>query len=159
MRKLQFNTSMVALLALIIGFSSCKNKKKTSEISDPQEVKAQIEQELGDDDQEQEEQPERKVSKEPTKTQKLDNYFGAIANAPSTASANSSIREALGMFSSPDAPVLIVIYRGDGSTDYDEPTTIRRYLEYLKDTKNDKAEVEEMVMDDYGRIKELVLKK
>ena len=146
----------VLLLALIVGFSSCKNKKKMSDISDPQEVGQQIEEELEETE---ETEPERVAVKEPTKSEKLESYFQAIAQASSTASANSSISEALTMFSNPNAPVLIVIYRGSGNPDYDEPTTIKKYLEYLKDIKNNKAVVEEMVLDDYGKIKELVLKK
>lgn len=153
-RKLSYPSVFAMLfMALTIGFSSCKNKKKTSEVSDPQKERAEIEQEM------EEEEDTREAVKEPSTTQKLDTYFAAVANATSTTSANGTISEALRMFSSPDAPVLIVIYRGDGTTDYDEPTTIKRYLEYLKDTKNNAAKVDEMVMDDYGKIKELVLKK
>ncbi|MEQ8472386.1 MAG: nucleoid-structuring protein H-NS [Marinoscillum sp.] len=161
MRKNKINFSLfngILLLALVVGFSSCKNKKKMSEVSDTQEIKEQMEEELGDDDMTDPE-PERNAVKEPTKSQKLENYFTAIANSSSATSANGSISEALTMFSSPDAAVLIVIYRGTGNPDYDEPTTIKKYLEYLKDTKNNKAVVEEMVLDDYGKIKELVLKK
>lgn len=161
MRKNRINFSLfngILILALVVGFSSCKNKKKMSEVSDTQEVKEQIEEELGEDDIEDSE-PEREAVKEPTKSQKLENYFTAISNASSATSANGSISEALTMFSTPNAPVLIVIYRGTGNPDYDEPTTIKKYLEYLKDTKNNKAVVEEMVLDDYGKIKELVLKK
>ncbi len=148
--------NMALLLVLIVGFSSCKNKKKMSDISDPQEVGQQIEEEL---EEVEESEPERNAVKEPTRSERLEDYFAGIAGSLSLASANGSISEALTMFSSPDAPVLIVIYRGDGRADYDEPTTIKRYLEYLKDTKNNKAVVEEMVLDDYGKIKELVLKK
>lgn len=156
---LKFSTiNGMLLLALIVGFSSCKNKKKMSDLSDQQEVSQQIEEELSDDMDESEE-PEREAVKEPTKSEKLENYFTAISQASTTASANGSISEALTMFSNPDAPVLIVIYRGTGNPDYDEPTTIKKYLDYLKDTKNNKAVVEEMVLDDYGKIKELVLKK
>lgn len=161
MRKNRINFSLfngILILALVVGFSSCKNKKKMSEVSDTQEVKEQIEEELGEDDMEDSE-PEREAVKEPTKSQKLENYFTAISNASSATSASGSISEALTMFSTPNAPVLIVIYRGTGNPDYDEPTTIKKYLEYLKDTKNNKAVVEEMVLDDYGKIKELVLKK
>jgi len=156
-----FNTMM--LIGLIIGFSACKNKKKISEISDPQAVKEQLAEELGDEEDEADTEDistnDRVAVKEPSKSQKLENYFAAVASAASSASADASMREALGMFSNADAPVLIVIYRKDGTTDYDEPTTIKRYFEYLKDTKNNKAVVEEMVLDDYGNIKELVLKK
>lgn len=149
------------ILALIVGFSSCKNKKKVSEVSDPQEVKAQMEEELETEDETEDDGSgyNRVVTKEPSTSQKINNYFAAISNASNSTSANASINEALAMFSNPDAPVLIVIYRNDGTTDYDEPTTIKKYLEYLKDTKSNTAEVEEMVMDDYGNIKELVLKK
>lgn len=147
----------VLLLALVVGFSSCKNKKKMSDVSDTQEIKDEMEDEYGDEMEDTE--PEREPVKEPSKSQKLENYFTAIANASSSSSANGSISEALTMFSNPDAPVLIVIYRGTGNPDYDEPTTIKKYLEYLKDTKNNKAVVEEMVLDDYGKIKEIVLKK
>lgn len=160
MKKSTFNYSLfhgALVLALVVGFSSCKNKKKMSEVSDQQQVSQQIQQELEEDDTP--EQPERVAVKEPTKSQKLENYFASIATSGSVAAANGTIGEALTMFSNPDAPVLIVIYRADGSTDYDEPTTIKKYLEYIKDTKNNRAAVEEMVMDDYGKIKELVLKK
>ena len=145
--------SLVILLAMMFGFSSCKNKKKLTEISDPVEVKEEMAQEEADA-----EEPEVVVV-EPTKEAKLNNYFGAIAKASSTSSANASINEALSMFSNADAPVLIVIYKEGGKPSYDEPTTIEKYLNYLKDTKNNKAKVEEVVYDANGKIKELVLKK
>jgi hypothetical protein len=43
--------------------------------------------------------------------------------------------------------------------DYDEPTTIRKYLEYLKDQKRINTEVKSLVMDDNGKIKEVELAK
>ncbi len=52
-----------------------------------------------------------------------------------------------------------MIYKEGGKPSYDEPTTIEKYLNYLKDTKNNKAKVEEVVYDANGKIKELVLKK
>ena len=161
MKNRIFNSSpisLVILIALIFGAASCKNKKKLTEISDPVEVQEEIAQE-----EEMQEEPEvveeRVVVKEPTKEAKLNSYFGAIAKASSTSSANTSINEALSMFSNGDAPVLIVIYKEGGKPSYDEPTTISKYLNYLKDTKNNKAKVEEVVYDADGKIKELVLKK
>lgn len=146
------------MLAIVFGFSSCKSKKKLTETSDPQEIREEIAKE-----QIESEQPEiieeRVVEKKSTKEVQLDNYFKAIASASSTASANRSINEALTMFSNADAPVLIVIYKEGGKPSYDEPTTIVKYLNYLKDTKNNKAKVEEVVYDTNGKIKELVLKK
>lgn len=155
-RKRSFSlVNMLFLLALIVGFSACKNKKKVTEVSDPNAVKVQIEEELEDDP----EEDTRVASKEPTRTEKLETYFSAIASAQSVSSANGTISEALTLFSSPDAPVLVVIYNTGGMADYDEPTTIKKYLEYLKDTKNNNAGVDEMVLDDYGKIQELVLRK
>lgn len=157
--------SLVIVLAIAFGFSACKGKKKLSEMSDTQEVKEEIAAEEAEEKALEEEKKivkipeERVVVREPSKEQKLHNYFGAIASASSTTSANASIDEALTLFSSADAPVLIVIYKEGGKPSYDEPTTISKYLNYLKDTKNDQAKVDEMVYDSNGRIKELVLKK
>ena len=149
---------LIVLATLVFGLSACKNQKKVADISDAQEVKEQIEQEM-EEEELPEEEPERVVKKEPTKEAKLNNYFAAISSASSTSSANSSIQEALTMFSNADAPVLIVIYKAGGTPSYDEPTTIGKYLDYLKDTKNNKAKVEEVVYDANGKIKELVLRK
>lgn len=88
---------------------------------------------------------------------RLNNYFNAISTAGSTGSANNSINEALSLFSSPDAPVLIIISKDGSQVDYDKPTTIRRYLNYVKDQRQHANEVEEIVTDDDGKIKELVL--
>lgn len=151
--------SLVILLAMVFGFSSCKNKKKLTEISDPVEVQEEIAQEEMEAEEEPEEVEERVAVKEPTKEARLNNYFGAIASASSISGANASISEAMTMFSNADAPVLIVIYKEGGKPSYDEPTTIEKYLNYLKDTKNNKAKVEEIVYDTNGKIKELVLKK
>ncbi len=151
--------SVVLIGVLMFGASSCKNKKKVSEVTDPATAKAKIEQDLEDEEMDEvKEEPIRVATKAPSKTEKLENYFSAIATG-TDASANANINEAIGLFSNQAAPVLIIIYNADGTTDYDEPTTIKKYLEYLKDTKNNAAKVEEMVLDEKGMIKELVLKK
>lgn len=158
MKKRKFNFSsfpLLLVLAMIVGFSSCKSKKKTTEVSDTDKARTEIEAEIADA----EEDEEMASSEETASSQRLQNYFRAIANAPSLQSANGSISETLTMFSSPDVPVLIVIYKEGGITDYDEPTTIKKYLEYLKDTKKNMATVEEMVLDNNGKIAELVLRK
>lgn len=164
------NWSILLLLALMVSFSSCNKKlfKKKSKGAEPVATSTAEPNSMNNPVDEAEEEPiepmeeveetapaPRKLSKE----QQLDNYFGAIANASSTSSANASIAEALDMFSDTEAPVLIVIYHDGAQPSYDEPTTINKYLNYLKDTKNDKAEVEEIVYDEMGQIKELVLKK
>ena len=68
-------------------------------------------------------------------TARLNTYFASIANSSNATSANKSITEALAMFASPSTPVLIVISEEDGQKDYDRPTTIEKYLNYLKDQK------------------------
>ncbi|UXP31515.1 nucleoid-structuring protein H-NS [Reichenbachiella agarivorans] len=159
MKKYTFNISplaVVIILSLAVGFTSCKGKKKLTKGSDAPVVVTSKPEPMADPEEPEEVEP---VVKKLTKEQKLSNYFEAIATAPSTTSANASIQEALGMFSNGDAPVLIVIYRAGSAPDYDEPTTITNYLHYLKDTKNNKAQIEEIVYDTNGNIKELVLKK
>jgi len=66
---------------------------------------------------------------------KLNSYFNRIAGAASTDESNFQISQALNMFSSPEAPVLIIIAKDGDIVDYDEPTTINKYLNYLKDQK------------------------
>ncbi len=87
----------------------------------------------------------------------LHDYFGSVATAASTSEANLYINEALNLFASPDTPVLIIISEEGDVIDYDRPTTIKNYLNYLKDTKNNINKVEQVTYDEHGRIKELVL--
>ncbi|SMD31763.1 hypothetical protein SAMN04488029_0100 [Reichenbachiella faecimaris] len=150
---------LAILVALIVGTSSCKTKKNLAQVTPVEDVEP-IEDEIVEELEEIPEAvevrvPEKIVSKE----QKLNNYFKAVSGASSTEAANKSINEALTMFNNPDAPLLIVIYNDGANPDYDEPTTIGKYLNYLKDTKSKPAAVEEVVYDSNGRIKELVLKK
>ncbi|HLZ16132.1 MAG TPA: hypothetical protein VKQ08_03795, partial [Cyclobacteriaceae bacterium] len=72
---------------------------------------------------------------------------------------NSSINEALTLFASPQAPVLIVISEEDGKKDYDRPTTITAYLNYLKDQKKNINDIAGLKTDASGKITELELKK
>jgi hypothetical protein len=152
----------ILLLMAVFAFSSCKSKKKATEISDAQEIKDEMAEESTEVEEVEEEPEEISTPVKPVKKDapdQLDTFFEAVANAPSPASANKSISDALLMFDNPNAPVLIVIYSSGGQVDYDEPTTIKKYLEYLKDTKNYNVEVEEIVRSDNGKIKELVLRK
>ena len=87
----------------------------------------------------------------------LDNSFNAIANAVSYDAANRTIDETLRQFASPDALVLIIISQEGGVNDYDRPTTISRFLEYLKDKKQYKYKVETLKRDSLGKITELEL--
>jgi small-conductance mechanosensitive channel len=87
----------------------------------------------------------------------LTGYFSQISKAGSVNEANMLINEALKMFSSPDVPVLVIISKTNEGVDYDRPTTIKDYLNYLKDTKNNINKVEKISYDSNGKIKELEL--
>lgn len=152
--------SLLIVAILAINISSCKSRKNLAQVTDPiEETEEQVEEEIAQAIEEaplvEERIPEKIVSKE----QQLNGYFNAVSSASSISSANASIDEALTMFNNSEAPVLIVIYNDGANPDYDEPTTIAKYLDYLKDTKSKPAQVEEVVYDGNGRIKELVLKK
>jgi hypothetical protein len=87
----------------------------------------------------------------------LSDYFSNIANASSTSEANMYLNDAIGMFASPEVPVLIIISRVGSVVDYDRPTTIQNYLNYLKDTKNNINKVDKITYDTQGKITELEL--
>ena len=101
---------------------------------------------------------EREAKERATPTTQLNDYFDAIANASSTSAANVSISEALSMFASPETPVLIVISEEAGQKDYDKPTTIKKYLEYLKDQKKNMNKISDLKFDSSGKITEVELR-
>jgi len=93
------------------------------------------------------------------KTQ-LENAFNTIANAAKSGNltqADNTIQKTLPLFSSEDATVLIIISREGSMVDYDKPTTIRRYLNLLKDTKANRNSIDAIMTDSGGKIKELDL--
>jgi hypothetical protein len=89
----------------------------------------------------------------------LSDYFSKISAATSVSQANMLIADALKLFSSPDAPVLIIISKQGNIVDYDRPTTAKNYLNYLKDTKNNINTIDKITYDSNGKIKELELLK
>jgi len=91
------------------------------------------------------------------KFSKIEDYFDAIATASTPDIANMRINDALKFFASPDAPVLVIIFMEGETKDYDRPTTIRRYLEYLKDQKKNMNAVHNIQYDASGKITELEL--
>lgn len=95
----------------------------------------------------------------PIKTQ-LENAFQSIvtsAKSGNLTQADNTIKNTLQYFSSDDATVLIIISREGSTVDYDKPTTIRRYLEFLKDQKSNKNAIDAIMTDANGKIKELDL--
>lgn len=101
--------------------------------------------------------PDETISKQKESEVTLAGYFSSIASATSVSQANMLIADALKLFSSPEATVLIIIAKTGEQVDYDRPTTIKNYLNYLKDTKNNINKVEKITYDSTGKIRELEL--
>ncbi|HET7178678.1 MAG TPA: nucleoid-structuring protein H-NS [Chryseosolibacter sp.] len=166
------NSSRVVmwLFVLMICFTGCKSKKKAAEAARAAEEKARIEQEANRKAEEQRKREEEEAAKRDAEARqremmanapkaRLNQYFQSIASSSNVASANSSINEALTLFASPDTPVLIVISEEGGKKDYDRPTTIKEYLNYLKDTKNNANSISDLQLDSSGKITEVELTK
>jgi hypothetical protein len=161
---------MLALLVILMAVGGgCKSKKKAAEAAAAAE-KARMEQEAVALKRQQEEEARKAreaeeearrraeaeaKSKDPKS--KLEQYFSSISGSSNEASANSSINEALTMFTSPETPVLIVIHEAGGQKDYDRPTTIRNYLHYLKDQKKQADKIGNLQIDSSGKITEVEL--
>jgi hypothetical protein len=154
-----FRMVLLAFTLFILAVG-CKSHRKAATITNAtptEKPKAQDENKLQPN--EAAEEAKLKAMKEDTYKGRLSQYFDAIANAGNVTSANTSIDEALYMFASPTAPVLIVISQEGDQKDYDRPTSIRAYLNYLKDQKKNINTVEHVKMDDAGKITEVELRK
>ena len=159
------------ILVLMICLTGCKTKKKAAEAARAAEERARIEQEstLRKEEEQKRKEAEEAAGREGETRQnemmtnapkaKLNQYFNAIASSGNVASANSSINEALTLFASPETPVLIVISEESGQKDYDRPTTIREYLNYLKDQKKSINSISNLQFDNSGKITEVELRK
>ena len=162
---------MLALLVVLMAVGGgCKSKKKAAEAAAAAE-RARMEQETAALKKQQEEDRKRREAEEEAAKKaaaeankkgpqaKLEEYFNSISNSTNEASANSSINEALSLFASSDTPVLIVIHESGGQKDYDRPTTIRNYLNYLKDQKKQADKIGNLQFDNSGKITEVELVK
>ena len=89
----------------------------------------------------------------------LSDLFNGIANAPNRLSAESKIDKALEHFESGDVTVLRIVYQDGNTVDYDEPTTIKEYLNYLKDQKKNPNTIENIKFNSNGKVTELELEK
>ena len=87
----------------------------------------------------------------------LEQNFNSIARAGSVMQANRIIDETLSAFESPNVPVLIIIKQNAGFNDYDRPTTIEKYLNYVKDQKKATEKVYDIKYNANGKINELEL--
>ena len=104
---------------------------------------------------------ERKAAEEAAKAKEpknvLEKNFASIASASSVSQANRIINETLQLFESNNVPVLIIISQAGGFNDYDRPTTIENYLNYLKDQKVNRNSVSNLKFNDNGKITEVEL--
>ena len=148
---------------LITSVSSCKKNKKIADVTaqtetpdEDLEAKRRAEAEKAE-----RERLAREKAAAEAKTKgtyaRLEGYFASVAESGNVDLANRNIREALNMFSSPETTVLIVIKEIDGEKDYDRPTNIRDYLNYLKDTKKNLNRINHLKIGDDGKIQEVEL--
>jgi hypothetical protein len=144
--------SKLLTLALfcLLAMGACKSKKKVTEAAP---APAPVEQPAPAP------AAPAQPSAEEVAASKLENYFSSIANARNVQSANATIQEALGLFSNQNTPVLIVIHEENGMKDYDEPTDIQKYLNYLKDTQKNLNFISDVRVDSNGRVTELELRR
>lgn len=175
MGSIRNSSKLVVLSLVIICAFACQSKKKAMQANAAAAEKAKIEQEAAE--KRKAEELAKKEAEEKAKWEaeqrlkqeekiyasapavKLEEYFNAIAKANNTTAANTSINEALTLFASPETPVLIVISDSGGTKDYDRPTTIKDYLNYLKDQKKNINAVGNLKTDSTGKITELELRK
>lgn len=120
-----------------------------------EEVLARLRQKMLNDKKQQEEDAKQRAQQQ-FKDDVLTS-FRSVASASSFEVANQRIARALRMFASEDIPLLIIISQENGMKDYDRPTTIRKYLEYLKDQGRFDKDIENLVIDKNGKITEIEL--
>jgi hypothetical protein len=84
-------------------------------------------------------------------------FFNDLVENKNYQNSEVYINQALKMFVSESVPVLIIISQEGAMVDYDEPTTIRKYLEYLDDTKNNSNRINSIKVNPEGLITELEL--
>ena len=177
MRSIQKSSKLIVLTLVIISAFSCQSKKKAMQASNAAAEKAKIEREAAEKKLAESEEAARKAEEEKLRLSeeqrlkeerdskasapavKVSQYFNSISTSTNTASANASINEALTLFASPETPVFIVISDSGGVKDYDKPTTIKDYLNYLKDQKKNINAVSNLKTDGNGKITELELRK
>jgi len=87
----------------------------------------------------------------------LDRYFEEVIRLSKSGNierTNMLIKDILKFFTGPEADLLIIVYRENGKPiDYDKPTTINAYLNYLKDQKVNHNTTYSIERDTAGKIK------
>lgn len=151
--------SFFRLIALCVflsaGLFACKSSKKAADKSSEENApKAEVK-----ESPEPEKPPIKVETTRDDMDTRLNNYFNAIAGSSNnTTAANRNMNEAKSLFASPDVPVLIIIHESaDGTKDYDEPTTILNYMNYLKDQGKNLNRIYKVETNDNGKITTLEL--
>ena len=144
------NRSLIIAMVAMLAMGACKSKKKVVATPAPAAVETVVAPPPA---------PAPAASAEEEAAEKLENYFNKVAAAGNANSANQSIQETLAMFSNQETPVLIVIHEESGIKDYDEPTTIKKYLDYLKDIKKNLNFISDIRLDANGKVSELELRR
>ncbi len=149
--SLSFRKTMLMAVIALMAMGACKSKKKAVEPAPAPVVMEEVVKPTP--------APAPVVrSAEEIAVEKLENQFTSIASASNVTAANQSIQDVLAMFSNQETPLLIVIHEEGGVKDYDEPTTIKKYLEYLKDTKKNLNYISDIRLAG-GKVTELELKR
>lgn len=119
----------------------------------------QVEKKLARERAQKEEEERNKNEQQETQAMNvtLESSFNSIARAGSLSQSNRIINETLGLFESKNVPVLIIINQSAGFNDYDRPTTIENYLNYIKDQKKATEKVYDIKYNANGKINELEL--
>lgn len=142
---------MLMAVLVLLAMGACKSKKKVVEPAPAPAVKEEVVKPAP--------APAPVVrSAEEVAVEKLENYFNTIATSSNVTLTNQSIQEVLAMFSNQETPVLIVIHEEGGVKDYDEPTTIKKYADYLKDTKKNLNYISDIRLAG-GKVTELELRR
>ena len=151
MFAISLRKTMLMAVLVLLAMGACKSKKKTVEPAPAPVVKEEVVKPTP--------APAPVVrSADEVAVEKLESQCASIASASNVTAANQSIQEVLAMFSNPETPILVVIHEEGGVKDYDEPTTIKKYLEYLKDTKKNLNYISDIRMAG-GKVTELELKR
>lgn len=150
--QFSLNRSLIIVMVVFLALGACKSKKKI--VATPDAPTTTVEKVAPPTA-----PVEVKRSAEELAAENLENAFNGIANASNVDAANQSIQQTMAMFSNQETPVLIVIHEENGIKDYDEPTTIKKYLEYLKDIKKNLNYISDIRLDANGKVSELELRR
>ena len=139
-----YNIDNKEIVGLVTKVETKLSMDRAEEIRQAEEDKLRIEE-------------EERAKADASKYEVIDNQLSAIASSQNVDDANSQISITLNEFATDDVPVLIIISKAGGFNDYDRPTTINEFLNYLKDKQQYNYKVDMVKRDGLGKITELEL--